>query len=173
MEKHVVLLAGLALVGCAAKPSTIPETLKVPDTQRLLLETRAVGVQVYQCRTSEDDPAVYVWTLKEPMAELFDAAGNRIGRHYGGPTWESDVDGSKVVGDLKARANPSHPDAVQWLLLDAKANWGVGVFGRTTAIQRVYTSGGQAPPEGCVRATAGVEARIPFKATYYFYGSRS
>jgi hypothetical protein len=176
MEKRVALSSGLAVIGllagCATPPPpTIPESLKVPETQRLLLETRASGVQVYECRVSEDDPAVFAWTLKEPQAELFDPAGNRVGRHYGGPTWESDVDGSKVVGELKARANPSHPDAIQWLLLNAKSNWGTGVFGRTTSIQRVYTWGGKPPQEGCVRKTAGVEVRIPYKATYYFYGN--
>jgi hypothetical protein len=176
MDKRVALSPGLAVIvlltNCATTPPpAIPQSLTVPETQRLLLEALATGVQVYECRASEDDPTMFVWTLKEPEAYLFDSAGNRIGRHYGGPTWESDIDGSKVVGELKARANPPHPDAIQWLLLTAKSNWGTGVFGKTSTIQRVYTWGGKAPPEGCVQATAGTETRIPYKATYYFYGT--
>ena len=41
-----------------------------------------------------------------PDAELFNPAGTiRIGRHYGGPSWEA-IDGRKVVGALKARSEP-------------------------------------------------------------------
>jgi hypothetical protein len=176
MEERFALLpamlaAGL-LAGCST-PSVIPRNLQTPESQQLLLETRASGVQIYQCKASEDDPRRFEWVLKEPEAILFDSNGNRLGRHYDGPTWESDRDGSKVVGELKARANAPNPDAIQWLLINAKSNWGTGVFGRTQSIQRVYTWGGLAPPEGCARTQAGVEARIPYKATYYFYGKPS
>jgi hypothetical protein len=44
------------------------------------------------------------WTLKAPEADLFDANGRAIGRHYAGPTWEL-MDGSEVVGKFKARAD--------------------------------------------------------------------
>src|SRR6266704_1241294 len=86
--------------------------------------------------------------LKVPEADLFDLSGKKIGKHYAGPTWESN-DGSKVVGEVKARDDGPAPTAIPWLLLRAKSTSGNGAFSRTQAIQRLYTVGGQAPAESC------------------------
>jgi len=47
-------------------------------------------------------------------------AGNKIAKHYAGTTWESN-DGSKVVGEVKAKDNGPDPNAIPWLLLSAKS----------------------------------------------------
>ena len=46
---------------------------------------------------------------------------------------------------------------------------GSGVFSRTQSIQRLKTVGGNAPADGCNQAQAGKQARVDYKATYYFY----
>jgi hypothetical protein len=172
MKRHIVCIAVAGLfAGCAT--SAIPENLKVPDQQALLLETAATGVQIYECKPNKNDPAKFEWTFKAPEADLFDVAGYKIGKHYAGPSWESDRDGSKIVGDVKARADAPDPNAIPWLLLGAKATSGNGVFARTVSIQRVNTVDGKAPRDGCSQAQAGAEVRVPYKATYYFYGSKS
>ena len=94
-----------------ANAGTIPEvpgTLKVPEAQVLSLEVQATGVQIYECKTSKDDSMRFEWVFKAPEAELFDSVGKRIGRHYAGPTWESN-DGSKVVGEIRARDDRPDP----------------------------------------------------------------
>ena len=161
------LLAGCTLPGIEPAPK-VPEALKAPANQRLALEADATGVQVYDCKPGKDDPGRFEWTLRAPEAQLFDITGKRIGIHYGGPTWES-YDGSKVVGEVKARADGPNINAIPWLLLDAKSTSGDGVFGQTASIQRARTIGGKAPRQGCGPAQAGNEARVPYKATYYFY----
>ncbi len=158
------------LAGCATM-SGAPEPLKVPATQVLSLETQGIGVQIYECKASKDDPMRFEWVFKAPEAELFDSAGKRIGRHYAGPTWEGD-DGSKVVGEVKARDDGRAPNSIPWLLLTAKSNSGNGVFGETQSIQRLYTIGGKAPAEGCNQAQVGKETRAPYTAKYYFYIAR-
>jgi hypothetical protein len=155
----------------AGTMSEVPESLKVPASQVLSLETEAAGVQIYECKAVKGDPARFDWVFKAPEAELFDMAGKKIGRHYTGPTWESN-DGSKVVGEVRARDNGPDPKAIPWLLLSAKSTSGTGVFGKTQSIQRLYTAGGNAPAEGCTRAAAGKEARVAYKAKYYFYNAR-
>ncbi len=179
MTVPTVLLAGCfagCLVGCATPPAAlppmVPESLKVPADQLLSLETQAVGVQIYKCEASKTDATRYEWVFSAPEAELFDKAGSKIGKHYAGPTWESN-DTSKVVGQLKAKDDGPDPNAIPWLLLSAKSTSGKGVFGQTLSIQRLRTSGGKAPGEGCNAAQAGSEARVPYKATYYFYVARS
>ena len=113
----------------------------------------------------------FEWSFKAPEAELFDSDGKKIGRHYAGPTWEAN-DGSKVVGEVKAKDNGPDPNAIPWLLLSAKSTSGSGIFSQTQSIQRLNTVGGQAPAEGCNQAQFGKETRVPYKAKYYFYIAR-
>ena len=169
----VLLLAGCSMTRGLPNPA-VPESLKVPDTQTLLLESQATGVQIYVCQANKDDPAKFEWTLKAPEAELFDGSGRQTGKHYAGPTWEAN-DGSKVIGEVKARDPGPDPQAIPWLLLGAKSTSGNGVFSNVQSIQRVRTVGGKAPADGCSQAQAGQETRVNYKATYYFYiakGSR-
>ena len=163
----IVLVAGFSTVKAGTMPE-VPEALMVPATQVLSLETQGVGVQIYECKASKDDPTRFEWVFKAPEAELFDSAGKKIGKHYAGPTWESN-DGSKVVGEVRAKDNGPDPNAIPWLLLSAKSNSGIGVFSQTQSIQRLYTTGGKAPGEGCDQSQLGKELRVPYKAKYYFY----
>lgn len=180
MKQRYIIVIGqvslIALLACCATTHSgtspgVPETLKVPMSQVLSLEAQATGVQIYECKASKDDPMKFEWIFKAPEAELFDRDGKKIGRHYAGPTWESN-DGSNVVGEVRARDNGPDPNAIPWLLLSAKSTSGNGVFSQTQSIQRVQTAGGKAPAEGCNQAQAGKEMRVPYKAKYYFYGAR-
>jgi hypothetical protein len=163
----VAMLAGCASTDVATAPA-VPQNLKVPATQTLSVVALANGIQIYECAASKADPARFEWIFKAPEAELVDTSGKSIGKHYAGPTWES-VDGSKVVGDVKARDDGPDGSAIPWLLLSAKSTEGNGVFAKTQSIQRVKTVGGKAPAAGCGAAEAGRVVRIPYRATYYFY----
>ncbi|WP_169200372.1 DUF3455 domain-containing protein [Aromatoleum buckelii] len=167
-------LAGLVLGSTTSQAGTlpaIPESLRPPATEMLALELAAKGVQIYECKARADEPTRFEWTFKAPEADLFDRPGRRIGKHYAGPTWESD-DGSKVTAAVKARDNAPDSSAIPWLLLEAKSTTGSGVFSRTTSIQRAHTAGGNSPAETCGEAQAGQVSRIPYSATYYFYVSK-
>src|SRR5512139_1736872 len=163
----VALVAGSTPAWAGTIPS-VPENLRTPATEVLSLEAKATGVQIYECDASKDEPTRYEWIFKAPEADLFDSAGNKIAKHYAGPTWEAN-DGSKVVGEVKARDNGPDPTAIPWLLLSAKSTSGTGIFSKTQGIQRTHTSGGKAPEEGCNQAQVGKETRVPYKAKYYFY----
>src|SRR4030095_11503681 len=104
-------------------------------------------------------------------AGLFAVSGTKVGKHYAGPTWESD-DGSKVVGEVKARDDGPDVNAIPWLLLSAKSNEGNGIFGKTQSVQRVNTVGGKAPVDGCNQAQLGRVVRVAYRATYSFYAAR-
>jgi hypothetical protein len=163
----------LVLAACASapppRPVAIPEELRVPDGQLLLLRAAARGTQIYTCKAKAADPAAFEWVLKAPDAELFDQSGAKIGKHYAGPTWEN-ADGSRVVGEVMQRS-PAQ-GAVPWLLLRAKSNEGAGAFASVKYIQRLDTVGGIAPSAGCDAAHAGAEARVDYSANYDFYGTR-
>ena len=171
MASVLALLAGVAAYATGTVPA-IPDNLKVPATQTLSLGVRAVGVQIYDCKPSRNDPARFEWVFRAPEADLFDEAGNRIGKHYAGPTWESN-DGSKVVGEVRAKDDGPDANAIPWLLLSAKATSGDGILGHTASVQRVFTVGGKAPSSGCgaAQASRAREARVPYSATYYFFGA--
>lgn len=163
----LALLAGCSTPGVASVPM-VPDNLRVPAIQTLSLETRATGVQIYECKPGKDDATRFEWILRAPEAELSDATGKKVGKHYAGPTWEAN-DGSKAVGEVVARNDGPDPNAIPWLLLRAKSTSGAGVLGRTASVQRIKTVGGKAPATGCGPATAGEEVRIPYTAKYYFY----
>jgi hypothetical protein len=167
------LAIALMIAACAStprpQPAAVPEILRVPDGQSLILRAAARGAQIYTCKGNAAEPAAFEWVLKAPDAELFDQNGARIGRHYAGPTWES-ADGSRVVGEVMQRS--AVQDAIPWLLLRAKSNEGAGTFAGVKYIQRIDTAGGVAPSAGCDSAHAGAEARVDYSANYDFYGAR-
>lgn len=158
--------------GCASGPVIAPpevsQALRPPADQSAFVEALASGVQIYECVSKPGEPPTFEWTFRAPEAALVDRAGRPIGKHYAGPTWES-VDGSTVVGDVKARDPGPDKLAIPWLLLTAKATTGTGVFSQTKSVQRVKTTGGINPPQACTSENARQVARVPYTATYYFY----
>jgi len=164
----------LACIGCGsaakvAEPpaAPVPESLKPPAGQTAVVTAHAVGVQVYECKPKKDDPSQLEWVLKGPDAELLDAGGQKIGKHYAGPTWEAN-DGSKVVAAVTAKDPGPDSTAVPWLLLGAKSNEGTGTFAQVVNVQRLETVGGKAPDGAC---EAGKEVRVPYRAKYVFYNA--
>jgi len=164
-------LAGLIVGYAASSPARaddIPASLQVPPGAVLTQKLHAVGVQIYSCGAGKDGTGRFEWVLKAPEADLSDQAGHRIAKHYAGPTWEA-VDGSKVTGEVMARADSPTANAVAWLLLSAKPAPGSGIFAAVRFVQRLHTVGGTAPSEGCNQASAGREVRVPYSAEYRFY----
>ena len=170
------VLAGMTLLlaGCIVdtRPTlqtpTVPAALAVTAADKLTHIIPADGVQIYQCKADQADASKFVWSFVAPEATLFDEAQAVIGVHYGGPTWEGN-DGSKVVGEVKERADTPDADAIPWLLLNVKSTEGDGIFGNVTAIHRVETVGGKAPAIGCDADYVDEEVRVPYTAVYYFY----
>jgi len=159
MKTLIVAMASLA--GCASSVS-VPDSLKPAAGESLALVVPAKGDQIYECRGGK-------WAFVAPEAELFDRAGKKIGRHYAGPHWES-LDGSRIVGAVKARADAPRAGDIPWLLLSAKSVGAEGAFSKVTSIQRVTTIGGSAPIEPC--SQDGARARVPYTADYYFFTAK-
>jgi hypothetical protein len=169
----LILTAGCATTNSPSSPPTVvPASLQVPAGAVLLLRGAAVGVQIYECQASHDDPTKFEWVFKAPDAKLFDHSGKQIIKHFAGPTWEAN-DGSSVVGEVTAKDNGPDPLAIPWLLLRAKSTAGHGLLSRTQFIQRIDTVGGKAPAGGCGASLSGSEVRMQYTADYLFYGVRS
>jgi len=150
----------------ASRPD-VPAKLEAPSGERVILRASASGSQIYICQVGADQKLS--WVLKAPEAELFDAHGKSIGRHYAGPTWKLN-DGSEVTGKAIAREDPSEADSIPWLLLTATGHSEGGTLSRVTTIQRIHTKGGQPPQaNGCADSKRGAETRSPYSADYYFY----
>jgi len=164
-------LPALALAACANAPqSDGAARLEPAADEALAMRVAARGVQVYQCRPAKNG-AGHEWAFVAPEAELFDERGNTVGTHSAGPSWQA-VDGSRVVGVVRQRADAPAPGAVPWLLLAAEANGAQGVFSRVTSIQRVNTAGGVAPASGCTQLAVGTQARVDYTADYNFFTPR-
>ena len=151
-----------------ARPPKAREIIRVPAGQKVLLKAVGKGVQIYECKATTADPTNFDWSFKEPGADLTNEKGEKIGKHYAGPTWEAN-DGSKVVGEVLKKVEAPKPGAIPWLLLKAKTNEGTGTFAKVTYIQRLDTKGGVAPAAGCDQAHVNTEVQVPYSANYYFY----
>src|SRR4051812_13685188 len=141
-------------------PSPLCDRLRVGEGNKLHSQVYADGVQVYRWDGLS-------WVFVEPIATLFANANynGKVGKHYVGPTWESNS-GGKVVA---ARMYGCQPDAtaIPWLLLEAVSTSGPGIYNSVTYVQRVNTKGGVAPagPGSFI----GETVQIPYTAEYYFY----
>lgn len=143
--------------------------LAVPDENHLAFYYDAIGVQIYTCQATA---AGYEWTFQAPEASLFDRRGQLVVKHYGGPTWESVSDHSKVVAKKLAEFS-AHADAIPALLLQATEHDGKGLMDDVSYIQRLDTIGGLAPRAGCDARHVGATARVGYTATYFFSRPKS
>src|SRR5262249_3107739 len=118
-----ILMAGCASVQAPSSAVNLPDKLK-PSNESLALIVPPKGVRIYECRAQGGN---YVWAFVAPEAELFDATGKRIGKHYAGPHWES-PDGSRIVGSVRESAASPRFDSIPWVLLTAKSVGSQGSF---------------------------------------------
>jgi hypothetical protein len=168
------MLFGLSTGGTKAQTTSttspdVPKNLQVPPDQSLLFKAAAKGSQIYVCKAKPDNLNSFEWTLKAPDALLYDEQGQRLGKHYAGPTWESN-DGSKVMAQVKAHTNAPQASTIPWLLLQGRSHQGNGIFSQVNWIQRLHTVGGKAPASGCDRAHENHEVSVAYQADYYFWG---
>jgi uncharacterized protein DUF3455 len=170
-----IALAVLGATGCAGlggvTPPALPSPLQPPANEEPFIEALATGVQIYECVPKSGQPGAYEWTFRAPDAMLADRSGRSLGKHYAGPTWEAN-DGSRVLGEVRARDPGPDPSAIPWLLLGVKSTFGRGVMTQTRSVLRVATRGGVTPTAACGAGNANQFARVPYTATYYFYRSR-
>lgn len=162
--------AALLLNACATtRPVDVPDNLKPAANETIAMIVPAKGVQIYECRAKKDRTG-HEWAFVAPEAELYDTKGNLIGRHGAGPHWQA-LDGSRITGTVKARADAPEAGNIPWLLLSAKQDGPAGLFSRITSIQRVNTAGGIAPATACAGSNVGELAHIDYRADYYLFSA--
>ena len=180
LKSGIVLAAFLAMAFPATatedknqqsiQPQDVPNSLRVSNDQVLLLKTLGYGVQIYDCKSTATNPKTFVWTFRQPKANLLSDDWKQIGIHGRGPFWAS-YDGSRTIGSAKASVpSPDPIKDIPLLLLSATSDGGDGIFSGINFIQRLDTRGGVAPTGTCNpnrKSTIGV----PYSAFYYFYGN--
>jgi hypothetical protein len=165
----LAILCLLAAAAASRAPGQgIPPAVQAPADQRLYLQLHAAGDQIYVCKS---ESAQFSWTLKAPEAELRDLDGKAFGKHFAGPTWQSN-DGSSVTGTVTAKAESGDPDAIPWLLLNVTGHQGDGILSRAKTVQRIHTKGGKPPGGGCDAGHLNQELRVPYSADYNFYAAK-
>jgi hypothetical protein len=147
-------------------PPDVPDSIKAPAGQEVVLSVHASGSQIYTCQAGADGK--FSWTLKAPEAELRDRKDKVIGQHSAGPTWTL-KDGSAVVGKAVARVESLDSDSIPWLLVTVVSHSGKGQLDSVTTIQRIHTTGGKPPDSGCDESHRDAETKSSYTADYYFY----
>ena len=178
---------------------TTPIGITPPTGNVVYLAGAAVGTQGYVCLPTSTG-ASWTVNNSRPQATLFVKVFGRdvqIITHFlspdtnpnenapnplpfGSPTWQSSFDSSvvwaKSLNSIPAGsdASCSHAGAIPCLLLQSIGSQdgpaGGGLMTSTTYIQRLNTTGGVAPSEGCsVASDVGKQKLVPYTADYYFF----
>lgn len=142
----------------------------------LLLHAFATGTQNYKCLATLNDAGTsYAWTLTGPIADLNDCMMTKIGTHFASdagatrPEWMS-LGGGYVIAKRNSGFTPDGgQNAVPWLLLQETERGGTGPLSKTSWVQRLYTTGGNAAGTCDVNTLSNTQA-VPYTADYYFYG---
>lgn len=166
---QIAVLLGIAaqVHGQAISRPDVPDKIKAPAGEEVVLLAHASGSQIYVCQPGTDGTPA--WILKAPKAELRDQQGAIIGRHYAGPTWK-DNDGSEVTGKAVGKVDSPDSASIPWLLVTVTGHSGDGVLSRVTSIQRIHTKGGVAPTAAdCNASKQNAESASDYTADYYFY----
>lgn len=168
-------LATLLAAACKKEKDAVPDinspAFKIEESEKLVIpaeidlpanlpggNTRvatyyAEGVQKYKARVKAgSNPVAYEWVFTAPKADLFDAGNAKAGTHGAGPFWEFSRPQTGIGDSIFAQhftpVKSSTPDinSIPWLLLMPKTGkTPTGIFANVSYIQRVATTGGNAP----------------------------
>ena len=152
--------------------SPIPDDLNVPTGNKLLMQTFARGVQIYEVKRSATDPNAFSWVNIAPFATLYARPEfvDAVIDHFAGPSWEfikGPHKGERVVA-TKVQGVTQNLTAIQWLLLKAVDSLS-SPDNKVTFVQRICTQGGLAPTTVADEAHLGQLDSIPYTASYLLY----
>ena len=152
MKKLSMIAAAVTLSACVSAPmmmkddnAALPEAVRVPAGQKVMMSTTGVGEITYECREKK-----------------------AVGKYYAGPTWEAN-DGSKVTGKQLA-VSPAAPGNIPLQLVKTEPAMGAGAMTGVSYIQRLNTKGGVAPAMACDAMSKGKRQQVAYEADYVFYG---
>ena len=141
----------------------IPDIIKPPAGSRLAgAYVVTTGTQTYTCVVPAGATTGAYTGSSVPEAQLI-GTGGRI-HHFGGPSWQSQRDGSLVTA-TRVEGSP-RTGTIPELLLKVATHSGKGILDRADYINRLRTSGGVAPTGSC---TAGQSVAVPYGSIYVFW----
>ncbi len=167
-------------------PPPVPPNLQVQAGNHAFLEGHGIGTQNYVCAPSATSATGVAYVLFTPEATLFNDDDDQRITHFFSPnpnpldpntnpavvadgairaTWQHSRDTSTVWAKLHPNgAVVVNQGAIAWLLLDVvgaeDGPTGGDILTKTTQIQRLNTTGGVAPPEGCGSHQTSVMRRL-------------
>ena len=175
MKQLSMIAAAIALSACASAPmmmkvdnAALPEPVRVPAGQKVMMSTTGVGEITYECREKKDMAGAHEWAFVGPVATLYSGDKKAVGKYYAGPTWEAN-DGSKVTGKQLA-VSPATPGNIPLQLVKTDPAMGAGAMTGVSYIQRLNTKGGVAPAMACDAMSKGKRQQVAYEADYVFYG---
>jgi hypothetical protein len=163
----LLLIFSISLFCRGGQSNEIPESIRPPADQKMIVRAHGVGDQIYTCQNKDGQ---FAWVLKAPEAQLLSADRQTLGRHFAGPSWEW-ADKSAVVGKMSASVPSPDANSIPWLLVNVIRHDGQGTLSAALTIQRVNTMGGKAAASGCDSGHVGETQRVPYEADYLFYGA--
>lgn len=146
-----------------ARSLELPEQcsqIQIPEGNKVAYRVYGLGVLDYSWDGQK-------WVGGGIVANLYASPNyqGQVGTHHGGPTWISNS-GGLVTGEEEYECSPD-TNSIPWQRVRAVEIDGVGMFSDTTFVQRINTSGGNAPTYP--GTYDGQPVNVPFTAEYIFY----
>ena len=168
----IAVLAGCAGVKAPPKEyvqDRLDDQIQVPAGNVVALETTAVGLLNYECKTIAAMGGGVGWVLVSPQAELVDRTGKTVAKYSGPPATWTHMDGSSVVGTQVAVAPRVGSTNLALQLSKGTPAAMPGAMQGITFIQRIKTKGGQDLSKACTQADMGDKLTLPYQADYIFW----
>ena len=147
----------------------LPDMVRVPAGNEVVLETTAVGVLNYECRANTPTTGSYGWALASPKADLLDRTGKTVASYSGPPATWSYMDGSSVVGTQLTVAPVIGATNLAMQLSKGTPGVGTGLLQNVSYVQRIKTKGGLDFSKPCTQAEMGDKMTLPYQADYIFW----
>ena len=167
-----VMMVACSGVGSPPKEYTqerLDDQIMVPAGNVVALETTAVGVLNYECKSNAGTAGSIGWVLVSPKAELVDRTGKTVATYSGPPATWTHMDGSSVVGTQVAIAPRPGATNLAYQLAKGAPGPAAGALQNITYIQRIKTKGGADLSKACTQADLGDKLTLPYQADYIFW----
>ena len=172
----VATLVGMPALAAIPEPAGLSPQMRVGANEEAAFMLSGSGVHVYQCRVTANDATInaaantFGWSFVAPDATLFEGA--RSAARLTSPNLIESTNDRGSVSGLMRSTQSAGGNNLPWTAMRALPVGDTGLFAGVTSIQRVNTNGGAAPFTGCNAGAVGSEARVAYRADYYFYKRR-
>lgn len=160
--------AGVKTVAPQLAQLNIPEPIRVPNGQEVVLDAQGRGSLLYECQAIKRTPFQYSWLLQSPGLKLEDSRGQTVTYYPGTRSRWVHSDGSSVTSRERVEVAVSNQN-MPLMRAAAEASTGSGALTNVSYIQTLRTVGGVVAAPACTASSLGMRVVVPYESDFVFW----